>query len=76
MPKPKRPRDANQLAKMIVDISTNVTEDTVSGKMKADKVKGRAGGQAGGAARAAKLSPEERAEIARIAASARWKKKG
>lgn len=36
---------------------------------------GRKGGTKGGAARAARLTPEERAEIARKAARARWKKK-
>jgi hypothetical protein len=34
----------------------------------------RKGGLKGGAARAAKLTPEQRAETARIAAQARWKK--
>lgn len=36
---------------------------------------GRRGGLKGGKARAAKLTPEQRAEIARKAAAARWKKK-
>lgn len=36
---------------------------------------GRLGGQRGGAARAAALSPKRRAEIARQAALARWKKR-
>ena len=76
MPNPKRPRDTNQLAKMIVDISTDDIEDTVSAKMKDENLVGRKGGLKGGAARAAKLTSEERAEIARIAASARWKKEG
>jgi hypothetical protein len=35
---------------------------------------GRRGGLKGGAARAAKLSPEERSDIARKAAESRWKK--
>ncbi len=35
---------------------------------------GKLGGAKGGKARAKKLTPSERAEIARIAASARWKK--
>ena len=35
---------------------------------------GRLGGKVGGKARAEKLTPERREEIARIAASARWKK--
>jgi hypothetical protein len=35
---------------------------------------GRMGGLKGGKARAAKLSPEQRSEIAKKAAAARWKK--
>lgn len=35
---------------------------------------GRLGGKKGGKARAKRLTPEERSEIARIAASTRWKK--
>jgi hypothetical protein len=35
---------------------------------------GRKGGLKGGVARAANLTPEKRSEIAKIAASARWKK--
>lgn len=36
---------------------------------------GRKGGLKGGKARAAKLTPEQRSEIARKAAAIRWKKK-
>ena len=36
---------------------------------------GRLGGLKGGKARASKLTPEKRKEIARLAANARWKKK-
>lgn len=36
---------------------------------------GHLGGLKGGKARAEKLTPERRSEIARIAASARWRKK-
>ncbi len=71
---PKRPRDANQLAKMIVDISTGENEDTTSEKMKDAKAQGRPGGLKGGKARATTLTPEQRADIARVAATARWKK--
>jgi hypothetical protein len=35
---------------------------------------GRKGGLKGGAARAANLTPEQRSQIARAAAAARWKK--
>jgi len=37
---------------------------------------GRLGGLKGGKARADRLTPERRGEIAKIAASARWRKKG
>ena len=68
----KRPRDVSQRAKMIVDIATGeVDEPEETGFTK----RARAGGQRGGKARAEKLSPEQRSEIARIAATARWKKK-
>lgn len=35
---------------------------------------GRKGGLVGGAARATSMTPEQRSEIARLAAQARWKK--
>jgi hypothetical protein len=71
---PKRPRDPNQLAKMIVGIATGEVEDSVSPKKRGASVIGRSGGFKGGKARAAALTPEERADIARVAATARWKK--
>ena len=71
----KRPRDPNQLAKLIVDIATGDVEDTVS-DAKRNPSKRRAGGLKGSKARAKALSPAERADIARMAATARWKKKG
>ena len=68
---PKRPRDINQLAKMIVDLTTgDETEPELNVKQKA----GQLGGLKGGKARAAKLSPEERVAIAKKAAASRWKK--
>ncbi len=69
----KRPKDSNQLAKLIVDISTGEAEDTASEKKRNPPAR-RTGGLAGGKARAKKLAPEQRTEIAKIAASARWKK--
>jgi Spy/CpxP family protein refolding chaperone len=36
---------------------------------------GRKGGKVGGAARAANLTPEQRSQIAKVAAAARWKQK-
>lgn len=74
---PKRPRDPNQLAKLIVDIATGEVEDTVSESKRNRFVpKGRAGGLAGGAARAKSLSAKKRSSIAAKAAKARWAPKG
>ena len=74
-PKRTRPRDPNQLAKLVFDIASGEAEDTISeSKRHPEKVKGRAGGKKGGKTRAQTLSQEERIEIARLAAEARWKK--
>jgi len=74
---PRRPRDLNQLAKLIVDISTGEQQDvsSESGKDPAAIERGRKGGLKGGKRRASALSPARRAQIARKAASARWSKK-
>jgi hypothetical protein len=69
----KRPRDPNQLAKLVVDIAIGETEDTVSDS-KRNPSKKRAGGLVGGKARAESLTKKQRGEIARRAAAARWKK--
>ena len=76
MQKPKRPRDPNQLGKLIVDLSVGEADDSrnvpdESGKDPAAVALGKKGG----AARAASLSKKRRAEIATRAASARWKNK-
>ncbi len=67
---PKRPRDPNQLAKLIADIATGEisNQEPLSEKAKA----GQKGGIKGGAARAAALSPEDRKASAQKAAEARW----
>ena len=76
MTKPKRPRDTNQLAKSIVDLSTgDATEDSRDdGKNPAAVALGRLGGLKGGKARAKKLSKKRLKEIAEKAAKARWGK--
>ena len=66
--KPKRPRDANQLAKFIADMATEDEEPVHEPDTSAQ----REGGLKGGKARADKLSPEERSEIAKKAAKTRW----
>ena len=73
---PKRPRDMNQLAKAIVDISVGAAADPDpdEGKNPAAVALGRLGGVKGGNARAAKLSAAKRKAIAKKAAAARWAK--
>ena len=72
--KPKRPRDTNQLAKLVADIATGEVEDirTDDGKNAAAVALGRKGGLKGGKARAESLTAKERSAIAKKAAKARW----
>jgi hypothetical protein len=71
----KRPRDPNQLGKLIVDLATGEVEelDPDEGKNPAAVALGRKGGLKGGKARAAKMTPAERSAAAKKAAKARWK---
>jgi hypothetical protein len=69
----KRPRDPNQLAKQIVDIATGEVADEIS-EAKRHPSNRRKGGLKGGKRRAKLLTPQEREDISRIAARARWKK--
>lgn len=74
----KRARHLNELAAGIVGEATETgtsQEDDYGGKNPHAVELGRLGGVKGGAARAAKLSPEERRRIAIKAAQARWSKK-
>lgn len=71
---PKRPRDPNQLGKLIVDLSVGEADDSKnlpdeSGKDPAAVELGKKGGKA----RAKILTPKQRKAIARKAAQARWK---
>lgn len=75
---PKRPRDPNELAFQVFKEAIGEAppcepepEDPVR---KAAVELGRRGGLKGGKARAAKMTPEQRAESAKRAAEARWKK--
>jgi hypothetical protein len=71
----KRPRDPIQLGKLIVDIATGQIEDRVEDKRNPAAVElGRKGGLKGGKARASRLTPYRRKEIAKKAARARWEK--
>lgn len=73
----KMPTDVNQRAKAIVDLATrNEPEpDPDEGKDPAAVESGRRGGLKGGSARATALAPEERSQIARKAAQARWERR-
>lgn len=72
----KRPRDPNQLAKLIVDIAIGEATDELSKQKKhPSATRGRAGGLRGGVARANVLTPAQRVSISRKAALARWRQK-
>lgn len=78
----KRPRDINQFAATIADDATREgapTQPEAATPARPEKnphaqALGRLGGLKGGKARAAKLTPEERTEIAKKAAATRWGK--
>lgn len=73
--KKKRPKDLNEFAASIVaDATSEDRQEEVPTKNQAAVELGRLGGLKGGKARAEKLSPEQRREIAKKAAAARWRK--
>ena len=76
-PTKKRPTDANQLAKLVVDKLTGEVDPPQEPRKKdpAAVSLGRRGGLKGGPARAKKMTAEERKESARKAAASRWAKR-
>jgi hypothetical protein len=72
----KRPSDPSQLAKLMVDIATGEVSDAfvdpIKGKNAAAVALGRLGGLKGGVARAARLTSEQKSEMAKKAAQVRW----
>lgn len=73
----KKKVDVNQLAAYIVNDATSeelLNKAAQEGKNPAAVILGRLGGLKGGKARAAKLSAEQRKEIAQKAAKTRWGK--
>jgi hypothetical protein len=86
MQKRKLPRDINARAAMIVAMSTGQPLPNLTGKADATQsasepaknpaavALGRLGGLKGGNARAKALTKKKRADIAKLAAAARWKK--
>lgn len=84
--KGKRPRDPNQLAKWIVDQSTQEPQDVDTSIKPAEASTtvnlsdymaaiGRKGGQIGGKRRLKTMTKEQRRKVATKAARARWKKR-
>lgn len=77
MKKPKRPRDPNQLAKLVVALSTGEAAESVPTESKKNPAAvqlGRLGGLKGGPARAKALTSKERSKIAKLGAKKRWSK--
>ncbi len=76
MQKRKMPADPNRRAKATVDIVDAILDrwpEPVTPEKDPERVaRGKLGGAKGGKIRAAKLTPEQRSEIARKAAQARW----
>jgi hypothetical protein len=66
----KKPADLNRLAAAIVG---EATDETPPDSESPQQLAGRKGGARGGKARAEKLSPKRRKEIASAAAQARWR---
>jgi hypothetical protein len=74
MKRPRRPRDPNVLAKLIVDMATGEVPREPKPRADTPAIEARRkGGRKGGKARAKTLSSRKRREIARMAARARWK---
>lgn len=75
MAKNRRPTDINILASQIVAEATGEKKPEEKPEKNPAAVElGRLGGLKGGKARAEKLSPKKRQEIAKKAAKARWNK--
>jgi hypothetical protein len=72
----KPQKDTQQLARKVLDtIAPDAEKPVEPEKNPAAVALGRLGGLKGGKARAAKLTAKKRSEIAKKAASARWKKR-
>ncbi len=73
----KRPADVIANAVRVMQIATGEAEETYEGQTEDGKDKAaQVLGRKGGAARAASMTPERRAEIARKAAAKRWHQDG
>ena len=72
----KRPADVVGNAADVMRIATGEVEDRPDEPTPDKDAAAAALGKRGGAARARKLTPEQRAEIARKGAASRWRKPG
>jgi hypothetical protein len=73
MPDKRPPKDSNQLAKYIVDVTSGETEKIEPPKKNPHaQALGRAGGLASAKTRSQRLSPTKRKAIAKKAAKTRW----
>src|SRR5690242_6338638 len=71
--KPKRPRDPNQLGKLIVDLSVGEADDSKNLPDERGKDPAAGGlGKKGGKARAKELLTKKKTEIGRKGSRARW----
>ena len=68
----RKSEDLSRMVAAILDKATDEDRDPYQGKNPTAVELGRLGGQTGGKARAAKLTPDQRSEIAKKAAHARW----
>jgi hypothetical protein len=76
MPAKRPPKDTNQLAKYILDVSTGEADKIEPPKKNPHaQALGKLGGLKGGKARAESLTVKQRKQSAQKAASARWKDK-
>ena len=75
MPEKRPPKDPNQLAKYILDVTTGEAEKIEPPKKNAAaKALSQLGASKGGKARAKNLSAKKRKDIATKAARTRWRK--
>lgn len=68
------PKDVNQWARHLVDLTTEPVEPTDAEVSKVMAALGRRGGKIGGKRRLETMTSEERSAVALKAARARWKK--
>jgi hypothetical protein len=74
MAKKRKSSDINILAKQITEEATQGEEKFIKEKNPAAVALGRLGGLKGGVARAKKLTPKQRSQIAQKAAQIRWQR--